>query len=232
MFLDKGNPYLPEESAIPNNITFSCNHKNIPNTGLAESAYLQYMEESAPLYSISGSDFLSDPLKVCIFQNSLLLTEQEKANCFYISVLEKWLNVLPKPLLSWKDVFDYITKNFNWLELTEDAKKSLKRETFDRTICDGIIQRLNIINRMSGAQSEDEYIELDNKYCHGDCALFSDESESRKHELKDKLTFSINEKKTLCSFHGKISHRYFRIYMSSKPKRQEKIHIAYIGKHL
>lgn len=230
--LDKGQPYLPEESAIPQGMAFSYNNKAVPNTGFAESAYLQYMDESAPLYSISGSEFQSNILKVCIFQNSSLLKEQDVMNYFSMVKLEQWAKDLQKPLMSWKDVFDYIAMRFNWLELTEDAKKSLKKETLDRIICDSIIQRLDIINRMSNAQSEDEYKELDNKYWYGDRALFSDESESRKNELKDKFTFLINGKKTFCSYHGKISHKSFRIYISSKPKPQEKIYIAYIGKHL
>jgi hypothetical protein len=232
VILDKGQPYLPDESAIPREMAFSYNNEAIPNTGLAESAYLRYMDESAPLYSISNSEFQSNILKVRMFQNSSLLKEQDVVNYFSIAELEQWAKDLQQPLISWKDVFDYIAMHFNWLELTEDVKKSLKKETFDAIICGGIIQRLDIINRMPGTQSEDEYQELDNKYWHGDRALFSDESESRKNDLKDKLTFLVNGKKTLCSYHGKISHKAFRIYMSSKPKLREKVYIVYIGKHL
>jgi hypothetical protein len=232
--LDKTTPVLPDDSAIPSDLTFFYNENLIPNTGLAECAYQKMMGESASLYSLSTSSFRYDSLTVYIKQNDIIDNKQEVKNYFSIAALEQELQSACKPIQSWDEFFDFVTNNFIWLKLTDDAKKYLKREAFEKILANSIITRLDILNKMAESESEKIFLELYRKHCQGNRAWFSDESLNRKQDpvLNEKLTFLINGKHILCNFHGKINYRDFRIHISSQPKRHEKLYIAYIGRKI
>jgi hypothetical protein len=229
IMLDKTSPVLPDDTAIPSGLAFYYEGQAIPNTGLAECAYQAYMEESTSTYSLSGSCFRKNTLIVSIKQNDTSLSELPIENYFSLSDFNQKLQSLRGPMRSWESFFNFTELRYKWVECTDELRIPLRRQAFEQRLADKIICRMDALEQMADAQSEEIFLELEKKYCHGDRAWFTDESETRKHELKDKLTFMVDGIKTLCSYHGKISYRTFRIHFTPRPKRGEKIYIAYIG---
>lgn len=228
--IDRSSPALPEDSAVPAGLKFFYDNSEIPVTGLAECAYLQMMGEEIFSYSLSGSFFNITPLTVAIRQAR---TESKEAiiNYFSLDALKKDL-ILQTPIASWDMLVEHVKNNFAWLEITDDAIKALKRDSFERVLADGILKRLDVLNKLAGAESEQNFFALYSKYCQGDKAWFSDESDTRIRNYRQELTFNIHGVDTVCSFHGKVPHRYFRIHISSNPARGKKIYIAYIGRKI
>ncbi|MDR1149772.1 MAG: hypothetical protein LBK66_14195 [Spirochaetaceae bacterium] len=228
--LDKSKHILPDDSAIPCDFVFFHGENKLPNTGLSECAFRKFMGEDASLYSLSISlNFHHAVIPINIQQNDIFISNEFIKNYFSLETYLQKVQSLLKPPGTWDDFFNFITDNFIWLEITDDAKKTLRRVSFKKNLIESIIQRFDVLNKMAGSESEAAFLEVYEKYCQGDRAWFSDESETRKNKLKEKLTFLINGKNILCSYHGKISHDNFRIHISSTPKRHEKIYVAYIG---
>jgi hypothetical protein len=228
--LDKSTPVLPDDTAIPSGLAFYYDGQAIPNTGLAECACQSYMEEAiSSTYSLSTSCFLKRILLVSIKQNNVPLEDMSIENYFSLCDFIQKLQSLRGPIKSWEDFFHVVESQYKWVECTDEARISLRRQAFEQLLADRIISRIDALEQMAGAQSEEIFLELEKKYCHGDRAWFTDESETRKHELENKFTFMVNGAQTLCSYHGRISCRTFRIHLAPRPKRGEKIYIPYIG---
>ncbi|MDR1857184.1 MAG: hypothetical protein LBR22_08550 [Desulfovibrio sp.] len=118
------------------------------------------------------------------------------------------------------------------LRFEQSVYDRLEREIFGRPLANAIMRRLSILSEMATCATAGEFHELDEKYWHGDRAYFSDESDTRKQNLRQKLTFLVRGTPTLCSFHGKIKIRAFRIYIDSRPKIGNQVTIVYIGRKI
>jgi hypothetical protein len=229
IMLDKSSPVLPDDTTIPSGLVFYYEGQTIPTTGLAECAYQVYMGESISTYSLSASFFLKNILVVSIKQNDASLGDLSIENYFSLSDFNQRLQSLRGPMKSWEDFFYFAESRYKWVECTTEARIPLRRHAFEQVLADRIICRMDALEQMAGAQSEEIFLELEKNYCHGDRAWFTDESNTRKQELKNQLTFMVNGVQTLCPYHGKISYRTFRIHFTPRPKRGKKIYIAYIG---
>jgi hypothetical protein len=227
--LDKSSPVLPDDTTIPSGLAFYYEGQVIPNTGLAECAYRVYMEEPASAYSLSFSCFQKDVLPVSIKQNDISFGELSIENYFSLSDFNQRLQFLRGPMRSWEDFFYFVKSRYKWIECTDEAKVPLKRQAFEQLLADQIVCLMDVLEQMAAAQSEDVFLELEKKYWHGGRAWFSDESDTRKRDFENRLTFKVNGEPVLCSYHGKISYRTFRLHFTPRPKRGKKIYIAYIG---
>jgi hypothetical protein len=228
--IDKNSPSLPEDPAIPEGCRFLYEGEKIPLTGLAECAYRNFMEEGGCTYSISGSGFSRTPLPVT------LETECERrrldiSNFHSPASLAASLAGQTPPPATWDD-FLALAGKLEYLRFEPSVSAALKREPFSSPIAEAVHRRLTALNDMAGSESEEAFLELDNKYCRGDKAWFSDESVTRGRDLHDKLTFKVQGRPTLCTFHGKVSTRVFRIHMDARPKRGQKITVVYIGRKI
>lgn len=225
--LDKSSPVLPDASAIPNGCSFKHNNAEIPSTGLAECAYRLCFDESAYSYSLSGSTYTQTPLDV-VLNDGVGEYRAQVENFFSLTTYEEaLLNSLP-PMRCWDDLLHRASCLGN-IYIEDSVHDSLQKESFESSLGRAVFERLKIVDKLAGAASQGIYEELQRKYCHGEKALFSDESETRINDLRDKLIFSVGNVPTLCSFHGKVSHRFFRIHMNGLPLRGRKSHIVYIG---
>ena len=68
-------------------------------------------------------------------------------------------------------------------------------------------------------------------YFKGERAAFSGESATNLIEFKDALTFSLGDGTTLFApWHGKISHRYFRLHFEwPLESKRKKLSVPYFG---
>jgi hypothetical protein len=226
--VDRSTPVLPTDSAIPDGFEFIFNKEKIPNTGLAECAFRQIMEETISAYSLPSQKFNFEILNISVSQNNNGISDEIIKNFFTLEAFKKEVEI-EKPVNSWDNLIEYIDNNYEYIIMTDDAKKNIKSETFEVRLANALIIRLNILSDMITAKSSEIFLELHRNHCEGERAWFSDESDTRKRDLKDKLTFNISAQSILCSYHAKVQLRDFRIHFSSRPKMGEKVYIAYIG---
>ncbi|MDR2445470.1 MAG: hypothetical protein LBD44_06005 [Spirochaetaceae bacterium] len=162
--LDKSVPVLPDDTAIPSGLAFHYDGQAIPNTGLAECAYQSYMAEAISTYSLSASCFLKHILLVSMKQNDALLGELSIENYFSLSSFIQKLQSLRGPMKSWEDFFHVVEPQYKWVECTDEARISLRRQAFEQALADRIISRMDVLEQMAGAQSEEVFLELEKKY--------------------------------------------------------------------
>lgn len=225
--LDKSTPILPDDSAIPLGCLFRYSDKEMPQTGLAECAYRLYMGEDIYMYSLSNSAYSITPLDVSLhYEDTDYFVQVE--NFFSLATYEAaLLNSLP-PMRNWDDLLKRASLLKN-IVIENSVQEYLRKEPFESNLGRSVFDRLKVVDELVGASSQSIYEEIKIKYCHGDKSWFSDESKTRIDRLREKLTFQVRGISTLCSFHGKVSHRYFRIHMNGLPVRGCKSHIVYIG---
>ena len=227
--LDRSSPALPEDSAIPDDCCFKLFGKDIANSSLAECSYRLYMGEESLTYSLVCQKYSASPLTIDIvyadIQTSINIT-----NIIGISELESEYEKHEPEIQSWDDILNRSSR-LPHVHIEQSARESLQREPYEASLGKTVWDRLQAIEKMASS-SGCTYHKLIEKYCHGDNALFSEESSSRINDLGNKLHFKVNGKKQLCSFHGKVRHRVFRIHMDKKPEPGKNCYIVYIGRKI
>lgn len=226
--LDKTPRSLPDNTAIPDGCRCYHNNCEISCTGLAECAFRQFMGEKSLAYSLPSPTYMVDPLRITLATEGHVATEVR--NVTSIESFRKELEHNEPAISTWNDIFQRAERLLH-LRFETSAYESLAREPFEVSLGNAIWERLVVIEKIS-TSSDNDYTELTRKYCHGDTAIFSDESRTRINELGEKLYFSVNGKRTLCSFHGKIPHRFFRIHMDMQPVPGNIITIVHIGQKI
>ena len=224
--LDRNAPVLPDDTAIPTGCHFFYCERGIPCTGLAECAFRLFMEDSSLAYSLSCTAYNANPLSVRLKTNAETVTINVP-NFTGINNFRCELDRTEPEIHCWEDLFQRAAR-LSYVRIEPSARESLTREPFETSLGKTVWERLKSVEKMA-TSSGNAYTELIKIYCHGENAIFSDESKSRINDLEDKLYFQVNVEKKLCSFHGKIRHRSFRIHMDKQPVPGEIVAIVYIG---
>ena len=214
---------------------FEYEQEPLENASLAEVVFRMATEQSkCSTLSFSPSDFEKTPLLILWHKTDSPL-KIEVPNFWKLDVLQIHLKQLPSPIRSWIDLLDRAKANFQNLIFLESVARDLEGEAFSAVIADKVMFQLDLLNRLATCFDEQgrrtrtghEIIE---SYFTGDRALFSDESSSNKITFERDMTFKKpNGEEFFCPFHGKISHRTFRLHFSWPIRQHEPLYIAYIG---
>lgn len=217
---------LPENTAIPDGCSFFYNEQEIPHTGLSESAFRIFMEEKSHSFGLCcpNYDFSILPVEIKSGSERDIV---EVPNVSNIDTFKGALAAAEPEAQSWDEVLNR-ARRLPHIQIEDSAVKALARESFEVSLGKSVLRVLQAIEDIASS-SGDSYHELTRKYCHGDRAIFSDESETRIATLRDKLFFWVSGERQLCSFHGKIRHRDFRIHMDKQPIPDSIVHIVHIG---
>ena len=114
-------------------------------------------------------------------------------------------------------------------------ENGLKGQPFVQTIVDQTIFLLSVINELKSCFDESGHRtkkgnEIISSYFTGDRARFSDESSTNKIRFIKELTFKKEDgTDVFCAFHGKISHKYYRLHMSWPVTKTNPLYVAYLG---
>lgn len=224
--LDKSTPALPDDTVIPMECRFFYKGREIPCTGLAEGAFRLYMEDASLVYSLTCAAYAANTLSIQ-FESGMDAAEINVTNSIGLSSLKIELEKEEPDIRSWDELLQRVGR-LSYIRIETSVRDSLEREPFEISLAKTVLERLKTVDEMASSTGS-THTELIKKYCHGECAMFSHESDTRINTLKEKLYFSVNGEKKLCSFHGKIRHRKFRIHMDKQPVPGEDIYIVYIG---
>ena len=236
-WIDKDGPFWDDERLHSSEEYYSegRNENIVTDTVLAEAAFrvLEKMETS--IFSFSPSDYLFSPVIINRHCDSTAVINLQISNYWQIQFLGDLLAKLETPVQSWIQLIEYANSHFTNLTFLPSFEVRLRGQPFSTTIAEQAIRLLSIINELKNcfddlghrSRKGEELIE---SFFTGDRARFSDELSTNINRFSKELTFrKIDGTPILCSFHGKISHRYYRLHISWPVTKNDPLYVAYLG---
>ena len=235
IWLQKTGPFWDDLPRHDPDDYFEYEQEPLENASLAEVAFLIASEQRQySTLSFRPSQFGKTPLLVRWYKTDPPY-EVEILNFWEHDTLQSQLEQLRPPVTSWIDLIERAKSDFPNLIFLDSVELSLEGEAFSSVIADRVTFQLELLNKFAdyiddqGRRTKIGH-ELYESYFMGDRAVFSDESVSNKRDFQNALIFKKPDgEEIFCPFHGKISHRTFRIHFSWPIRNNEPIYIAYIG---
>lgn len=243
-WIDRTGPFVEDERTPEEDDYFECFKRDVTDGGLGEAARRSKGGEAAASFSLIGGDpdFALSPLQVIQGLAESPIAWWPIENLWSLIHLEARCEEEFIPATSWRELVEKARDKFVHLELPDSlySNRLLAREPFDSVIRDrvfALLKHLNDyvdkrdVNGLDTAESR-TFIE---QFCSGERALFSGESISNQNEFRRELTFPhplIADESIFAHWHGKISHRYFRMHFEWPVPSGEKCKIVYFGPKL
>ncbi|MFV7302175.1 hypothetical protein [Salmonella enterica] len=244
LWLDRQGPFIDSENTDPDHqFIHEMNGKDITGTSLAAVTELAHFRNNVSVFSFGGSepDFSYSPLIMEYYYNDMI-NNIEIENVWEGNVLEQIAEQYEQASFvypdSWTGFLEYITEKFPLVKFSTDAIDILNKQQFNNIACERGIFLTSILNEYVASRNADgTYSERTNiilrDYFSGGRALFTDESTTNKDEFRSEMTFTIDGAKVVCSWHGKISFRVFRMHFNYPIKNSDKIiNVVYFGPKL
>ena len=244
LWLDRHGPFVDSENIDPEHpFIHEMNGMDITGTSLATVTELTHFRDTVSVYSFDASepDFSYSPLIMQYYYNDII-NSVEVENIWDVNDLEKIAEKYEQESFvypdSWDGFLKYVTEKFPFVRFSTNAIEILNKQQFNIVACERGIFLTSILNEFvesrnaDGTYSERTNVILKN-YFSGSRALFTDESSTNKDVFKSDMTFTIDGTKVLCSWHGKISFRVFRMHFNYPIKNSDKvIDVVYFGPKL
>lgn len=244
-WLANSGPFIENERTPEGDDYFDCEGLDVTHGGLGECARRTKIGETVSSYSFSGGmrDFSKSPLTIYHGLPEDRLGAYQVCNLWTPRDLEQTLvNSLPPPG-NWRELIETARLCFPklWLPDALHLCQALAREPFDSIISDRTLALLKQLNRyMEGRRPDGSETDISRniieEHFTGDRAAFSGESATNRERFKRELTFpdpSAADCAIFAHWHGKISHRYFRLHFEwPVPPGAEKLKVLYLGPKL
>ncbi len=240
-WLDKAGPFWDEDQQHDSNDWYELPDGTVvTDTAVGEVANCVYVGIDRRLISLKPSDYIHNPIKVNKIIDDDKIEDIYVVNYWNVDDVREALDVAQTPISSWDELRTRSEDHYSELTFVEDAFKPLAKHPFSQSAAETIYQRLNILNQIQMNREENggftsEGLKLNTHYFTGGRAWFSDESRTNKHHYRQKLTFPNPDdpnNNLFCPWHGKVSHRCFRIHFSWPVSATNPLYIVYIGPKL
>jgi hypothetical protein len=214
---------------------FSCDEEVVTDTSLAEASYLTTIGHDAAVVSFNPSNYLLNPIYIRWNKSTDEFIDIAVSNYWERKELEQRILAIAPPIQSWKEMISRAKTEFTNLFFLESFEEGLKGQPFSSTIADHAIDLLRILNELKQCFNETgnrnpRGHEIYQEYFTGENAKFSDESDPNKVMFQKDLTFyDPSGNLIFCPYHGKISHRYYRLHFNWPITRNGTLYIAYLG---
>ena len=211
----------------------------VTDTAVGEAALRTLHGDRCGLVSITPSDW-NDPLVDVIWRREDTGLGNKKVsveNWWDASTLKERLQEMAPPYETWKDFHSRVKTRFEKLRFTDDCFAPLEGHPFEKCAADRFSELLDILNRLAhsfdaNGQRTPEGQEIYQQHFTGDCACFSDSSDTEKHRFGMQLTFphpNDARQALVCTWHGKVRHNTLRLHFSWPVRSREPIYIVYAG---
>ena len=236
-WLDKHGPFWDDTRMHSSNEWFEYDGNVVTDHTLGEVAYRVLQNQDATTLSFQPSKFMYSPVTI-IWRHGEENKEADVVNFWTATTLEQFCLNYRSPITSWNELIIRLRADCTQLTFLDSVSSGLSGEPFNLTIARQVEELLVILDRIkacfddTGSMTENGFQLLQN-FFHGDRAKFTDESESNKHRFHQEMTFRKPDGEMIfCPYHGKISHRYFRIHFTWPIRHNEPLFIGYIGPKL
>ena len=235
-WLDRTGPFI-DDDRTDEDVEF-CGME-VTASGLGEAARRTKNDQVSSTFSFTGGevDFGSDPLRVDHGLEEDRLGHYDVSNCIDLGELEVDVINSAPPVTSWPELVATAKERFAHLEVEDwHLNKVLQKEPFESSLAERALVLLEHLNSYVEDRGEDGAEgavakKVIDDYFKGERAAFSGESATNLIEFKDALTFSLGDGTTLFApWHGKISHRYFRMHFEwPLESKRKKLSVPYFG---
>lgn len=244
-WLDRKGPFIEDDRQPEADDFFECKGKDVTDSGLGEAARRVKSQSSVVTFSFSGGepDFGERQLPVDHGIPDDRLGLYIIDNLWEVAGLEhSAASIRPAPA-NWEQLVQTAREKYPNLCIPDAIynNPALSKEPFEAVISDRAIALLKYLNdymegRSEGGVESAASREVIDNFFTGDRALFSGESQTNQTKFEAQLTFPDPEdtsKTIFAHWHGKISHRYFRLHFEwPAPKESDKLKILYFGPKL
>ena len=216
-----------------------CRGDVVTDSAVGEAAYRTLHRVECDLVSATPTKWNFSPVEVTWRREAEGLDDKTATlqNWWDAAKLEARLQGAEPPIQSWDDLRKVSMRRFNGLTFAGDCFEPLAAVPFVRSTAARFLVLLDILDRFTrafdtngGRMPEGQQIYQD--YFTGDKALFSDSSDSEKHEFRNELTFTHPDdpvKSLFCTWHGKERHRTCRLHFSWPIQSGEPVYVVYAG---
>ncbi len=241
-WLDRNGPFLEDDRLDDLEDYFEYENVDVTDMGLGEATRRAKANEAVATFSFSGGPipFEMTPLHVDHGLDGDRLGRYAIDNFWEVDQLVASAIDAGVPLTSWKLLIESARQRFPRLKLPDAIYQDVRlaREPFDAAIRDRVLALLRYLDlymsdrEPNGAEGSIARSVVKD-YFTGDRALFSGESPSNQREFVKELTFPdpISAGHTVFAhWHGKISHRYFRLHFEwPVPNGTDILKVVYLG---
>lgn len=242
IWLDRTGPFMDDDRLHEEDDYFEFEGCDVTNTGLGEASRRTKFGEPSSSFSFQGGaiDFARSPLKVDHGLEEDRIGVYDVENFWTIDALRAAAREAAPEPINWRELIEVARERFPRLHLPDSvySRGSLAREPFSAVIAERALVLLSHLNDyMLGRDSDgSEGIasrELIEQHFTGERALFTGESETNRRQFERELTFpdpSSLGAEIVAHWHGKISHRYFRLHFEwPVPANAEMLKVLYLG---
>jgi len=239
-WLSKAGPFWDGQGCHDPDEYLECGNDVVTDTSVGEAAFRLMHDMSTGLVSFFPSAWDFTPVEV-------IWRREAEGGSVRVARLENWwcskdldeaLQKMP-PLNTWDNFRKAAVNRFGQLKFSKGCFASLAGKTFSQAAAKRFWERLDILNRLSGARGEDgmrtkEGHQIYQMHFTGDNAWFCDSSDTEKRKFREALTFPhpSDGVATLFPWHGRVAHNNMRLHFSWPPKAGEPMYVVYVGPKL
>lgn len=238
-WLDKNGPFVEEDRLPEADDYFEYRHVEVTATGLGEATRRTKAGLACATYSFVGGavDFTIDPLEVDHGLPEERYGRYSVANAWGADALADQAATVGAPIQSWADLAAAARQRFPHLEIGPiEENPSLAREPFEASLRDRSLELMKLLNSYVAGRNLDgsegpASREIVQTYFTGERALFTGESATNRVAFESEMSFRrTTGGHYLAHWHGKISHRYFRLHFEwPLEKSRKKLEVFYLG---
>ena len=216
-----------------------CQGEIVTETALGEAAYCALFGIDRRLVSFAPSNWQYSPVAVRMVTD--VSVGIEVSNYWQPPSLESALQQLERPIASWEQMATRAQARFPRLTFSDDCYRCLDGRPFAPGTAQGIISRLEVLNRLmeavddTGNRTAEGHWLYENHFT-GDRGWFSDSSDSEKNDFEQRLTFRHPEKPgqyLFCTWHGKVNGTPpYRIHFHRPEFPGDPLYVVYVGPKL
>ncbi|MGO8670676.1 MAG: hypothetical protein ACLQVD_04840 [Capsulimonadaceae bacterium] len=209
----------------------------VTDRAIGEAAYACFHGVESAVVSFTPSDWEFSPVPVRWFRDSDIVHEIDVANFWSTSCLEETLSASPQQLASWDETGKVCRARFPNLTFAGDAFDPLQGHPFVRGAADGIVSRLNVLNKLCSCFDDEGQMtatghQIVEQYFSGAKAWFSPSSDSEIRDFANELSFrhpTIAGEYLICHWHGKVKTPQLRIHFSWPVRSNSQTYVVYVG---
>ncbi len=238
-WLDKTGPFVDDDRLDEADDYFEYRDIEITSTGLGEAARRVKAGTECATFSFVGGaiDYAIDPLAVDHGLREERYGRYLVPNLWETDALVSHGLAAGEPIRSWAALVEGARHRFPYLEIgLLDSRPVLAREPFEASVRDRALELLKVLNDYVAGRTEDgaegpAAQAIIQSYFAGDRALFTGESSTNQKYFAKDMTFQrVSGGNYFAHWHGKISHRFFRLHFEWPLERdRKKLEIFYLG---
>ncbi|TBG66106.1 hypothetical protein ELG72_24935 [Rhizobium leguminosarum] len=242
-WLDRSGPFIDDERFPEADDYFEYDGLDITSTGLGEAARRTKADAPSTTFSFVGGpkNFAIHPLEVDHGLPEDRLGKYRVPNIWDPQDLATQVAALEPAAANWAELLQTARQRFPNLEIGPlERNPVLAREPFEASIRDRVLELLQILNEYVGfrdahGKESKQAREIIDLHFTGENARFTGESSTNQKDFKAAMVFdrSFGEGEFFAHWHGKISHRFFRVHFEwPLAGARKKLEIFYLGPKL